>query len=459
MKNVATVVSVLLAVVVTTTAPMNAQTRKGDLTASAGYSALFYRGDFVSDRAGDGGLFTLSYNTSDRFWVEGRVAFGSYYWQTNPTLIKRFSDYYGPSGALGGMYPGSTVKIESQNTASLTALDVTFGYVLIPNKSFVPFVTGGFGLISFRPSNTSGGESLPNYQNGAYPSSVASIPLGVGVLVPIADQLSLSARYDHRFVFSGYLDDYEVRGANDGLSALSIGLSYRFNDRSEQGKGQLWCEQCSTWYDVNNCAICEAQNCEICRQQRANRSDIASNEPVAPKPPQVQMPPKPEPPAVEPDPEPEPEPEPAPAPAPVKEPARPAAPKKKLNAQGIRFNVNSDVIDFTDPTTKTRMDEMLEYLTQDCDDLEVLVEGHASVDGPAKRNQELSVMRARSVAKWLLENGVPEERIKGSIGYGSSMPRVPDPPPSVARKMTKQQLEAIREQNRRIEMSVLKDCE
>ena len=141
----------------------------------------------------------------------------------------------------------------------------------------------------------------------------------------------------------------------------------------------------------------------------------------------------------------------------MKEPT--PAVKKKLNAQGIRFNVNSDIIDFTDPTTRTRMHEMLDYLTQDCEDLEVLVEGHASVDGPAKRNQELSVMRARSVAKWLLENGVAPERIKGAIGYGSSMPRVPDPPPAVARKMTKQQLEAIREQNRRIELSVLKDCE
>jgi outer membrane protein OmpA-like peptidoglycan-associated protein len=457
-------VSVLLAVLVAIMAPMNAQTRKGDISASASYSALFYRGDFVSDRAGDGGLFTLSYNTSDRFWIEGRIGFGAYHWQTNPTLIKKFADYYGPSAALGGVYPGSTVKIESQNQASLTALDVTFGYVLVQNTSFVPFVTGGFGLVSFRPSNTSGGESLPNYQNGVYPSSVACIPLGVGVLVPIADQLSLSARYDHRFVFSGYLDDYEVRGANDGLSALSIGLSYRFSDRAEQGgKGQYWCEQCSTWYDVNNCAICATQNCEICKQRKAHQDDLAvSQQPAVPTQQQVQsqQPIQPEPPAPEVAPEPEPAPAPAPAPASAKEqPMREAGSSKKLNAQGIRFNVNSDVIDFTDPTTKTRMDEMLDYLTQDCDDLEVLVEGHASVDGPAKRNQELSALRARAVAKWLLENGVPSERIKGAIGYGSSMPKVSDPLPSVARKMTKQQLEAIREQNRRIELSVLKDCE
>jgi outer membrane protein OmpA-like peptidoglycan-associated protein len=141
------------------------------------------------------------------------------------------------------------------------------------------------------------------------------------------------------------------------------------------------------------------------------------------------------------------------------EPSEDAKPRKKLTAEGIQFKVNSDVIDFRDPTTSARMNEMLEYLTQDCDDLEVLIEGHASVDGPAKRNKELSSMRARAVSKWLTENGVPPQRIKGTVGYGSSMPRIPDPPAAAMRKMTKQQLEAIREQNRRIELSILKDCE
>lgn len=448
---------VLLALSISLPCVAQAQTRKGDITASAGYSAHFYRGDFDADRAGDGGLFTLSYNTSDRFWIEGRIGFGSYHWQTSSTLIKKYDNYYGPGATFGGTYPGSLAKIESNNQAGLTTLDVTFGYILLPNRSFTPFISGGFGLVHFTPRNSNEGAPLPNYDKGVYPSSVASFPLGLGVMVPLADQLSLTARYDYRLVFSSYLDDYNFRGENDGLSALSIGLSYRFNERSETNKGPLWCEQCKTWYDVNNCAICAAQNCEICRQKQAQVPDVAVNEPVEPVPASA-----PAAAAATPAPAPQPQPEPpAPEPAneaePVKEPS--TAAKKKLNAQGIRFNVNSDVIDFTDPTTRVRMDEMLDYLTQDCQDLEVLVEGHASVDGPAKRNQELSVLRARSVAKWLLENGVPAERIKGAIGYGSSMPRVPDPSPAVARKMTKQQLEAIREQNRRIELSVLNDCE
>lgn len=434
-----------------------AQTRKGDVVASVGYSANFYRGEFVSGRAGDGAMLTLSYNTSDRLWIEGRIGFGAYNWETNAGLVSKYDDYYGNGASFGGNYPGSLTKISSRNESSLTTLDVTFGFVLMQNKSFTPFVSGGFGMVNFSPRTASDRESLPNYERGAYPSSVASIPLGIGVLIPIADQLSLTARYDHRIVFSGYLDDYEVGSSNDGLSALTIGLAYRFNERDNartaQGKGRYWCEQCSTWYDVNNCAICAAQNCEICKRRRAGQSDeLAEAAPVDERP-VVQEPVEPEKPAPAIQPQ---EPEPAP---PVKEPATPAKPKKKLSAQGIRFNVDSDIIDFSDPTTKTRMDEMLDYMTQACDDLEVLVEGHASVDGPAKRNQELSVLRARAVAKWLQENGVPSERIKGAIGYGSAMPKVPDPPPSVARRMTKQQLEAIREQNRRIELSILKDCE
>ncbi|MFN5875121.1 MAG: outer membrane beta-barrel protein, partial [Ignavibacteria bacterium] len=326
-----------------------AQTRKGDVVTSVGYSANFYRGEFVSGRAGDGAMLTLAYNTSDRLWIEGRIGFGAYNWETNAGLVSKYADYYGSSASFGGNYPGSLTKISSRNESNLTTLDVTFGFVLLQNRSFTPFVSGGFGMVNFSPRTTSDRESLPNYERGAYPSSVASIPLGVGVMIPIADQLSLSARYDHRIVFSGYLDDYEVGSSNDGLSALTIGLSYRFNERDNaptaQGKGRYWCEQCSTWYDVNNCAICAAQNCEICKQRRAGQGDDLADAAPTPEAPAVKTP---EPPAT-PEPAIQPE-EPKPAP-PVKESEPAAAVKKKLSAQGIRFNVNSDVIDFTDPTT------------------------------------------------------------------------------------------------------------
>jgi hypothetical protein len=38
------------------------------------------------------------------------------------------------------------------------------------------------------------------------------------------------------------------------------------------------------------------------------------------------------------------------------------------------------------------------------------------------------------------------------------MPKIAEPSPSVAKRMSKVQLEAIREQNRRIELEILEDC-
>ncbi|MBM4179140.1 MAG: OmpA family protein [Ignavibacteria bacterium] len=421
---------------------LQAQTRRGDVVGSIGYSALFYSGELKSDKSGDALFATLAYNTSDRFWIEGRIGFGTYFFQTDANLVRKYTEYYGPTGTLGGLYPGSPTKIGSQNSSSYTALDVSFGFVILKNASVTPFLTGGLGLVHFSPRNESDNTPLPNYDKGAYPASVASIPLGVGLLVPLSDDVSLSARYDHRFVFSGYLDDIQVGGANDGLSSISIGLAYRFNERPKSDEGRCWCELGKSRYDADNCAICEVQNCEICRQRQPRRAaEIADNREPAAEPAPKPIQPEPAPVVKEPEPEPTPK------------------PNRKLITQGIRFNVNSDVIDFTDPTTKARMAEMVQFFNESCDELEALIEGHASVDGPAKRNQELSVLRARAVAKWLVDNGVAPEKIMGAIGYGSSMPRVPDPPAAAARRMTKLQLEAIREQNRRIELSILRDCE
>jgi outer membrane protein OmpA-like peptidoglycan-associated protein len=136
----------------------------------------------------------------------------------------------------------------------------------------------------------------------------------------------------------------------------------------------------------------------------------------------------------------------------------PASPKRKLTVNGIRFGVDSEQINMDDPATRTNMNEMLEYLRESCQELRVLIGGHASSDGPEPRNQELSVLRARQVAAWLVEQGVPEEKIQGAIGYGSSMPKIAEPTPAIASRMTKEQLEAIREQNRRIELEILEDC-
>lgn len=148
--------------------------------------------------------------------------------------------------------------------------------------------------------------------------------------------------------------------------------------------------------------------------------------------------------------------EPASPPAPTPPPA--AKPRKKF-AKDIRFKLDSDEFDLTAPETRQNLEELLAYMQESCDNLSVMIEGHASSEGPADRNRDLSDLRARRVQAWLLEQGVPAAKIRGAIGYGSAQPRVKEPSPAAARKMSRERLEDIRRLNRRIEVAVLRDCE
>ncbi|MFM8771609.1 MAG: OmpA family protein, partial [Candidatus Kapaibacterium sp.] len=98
------------------------------------------------------------------------------------------------------------------------------------------------------------------------------------------------------------------------------------------------------------------------------------------------------------------------------------------------------------------------YMKGTCEELQVIIEGHASADGPPERNQELSELRALRIKQWLIDNGISESKIRSAVGRGSSSPKVVEPAPDVAKKMPKEQLEAIRAKNRRIEVVVVKDC-
>ncbi len=121
---------------------------------------------------------------------------------------------------------------------------------------------------------------------------------------------------------------------------------------------------------------------------------------------------------------------------------------------GIYFRVNSDDFDLSRPETSRNLSRLLSYLRQ-CDDIGVVIEGHTSSEGNPRWNQQLSQKRARRVQDWLLDNGVAREKILGTIGYGSQLPRVPEPRDgSVPASL----LEQIRRQNRRITTLVREPC-
>ena len=138
------------------------------------------------------------------------------------------------------------------------------------------------------------------------------------------------------------------------------------------------------------------------------------------------------------------------------------------NFPGILFIVNTDNFDLTVPGTLENLTK-IKGLVDQCKDLKVEIEGHASGEGDPKRNQELSEMRAARVKNWLILQGVDSNKIVRTIGYGSSRPLVPEPKPTTATKTKKgkkvvtkgataEQVEAARKQNRRIAVRVVETC-
>ncbi|HSI91696.1 MAG TPA: OmpA family protein [Adhaeribacter sp.] len=94
-----------------------------------------------------------------------------------------------------------------------------------------------------------------------------------------------------------------------------------------------------------------------------------------------------------------------------------------------------------EPKSKTELKKLIAFLRRN-PAIKVEISGHTDDIGTDQSNQELSEKRARAVADFLTNNGVPRDRIR-SAGYGESKPAVPN------------SSEANRQQNRRIEFKIL----
>ncbi len=106
---------------------------------------------------------------------------------------------------------------------------------------------------------------------------------------------------------------------------------------------------------------------------------------------------------------------------------------------GITFELDSDVII---DTSFPLLDEAVAVLGE-YPHLRIMIEGHTSSEGTREHNMSLSKRRARSVATYLTDKGVPADRIE-TEGFG------PDRP--VASNDT----EEDRAKNRRIEFKILR---
>jgi outer membrane protein OmpA-like peptidoglycan-associated protein len=130
----------------------------------------------------------------------------------------------------------------------------------------------------------------------------------------------------------------------------------------------------------------------------------------------------------------------------------------KTDFPDILFKVNSDEFNYDLPATALSLAKLLDYVNQ-CEGIQFRLGGHSSAEGNPKRNQELSELRAGKVKQWLVQQGVNTDKIQGVIGYGSNQPKNPEPSAKEQKKMSKENLENLRKQNRRISVEITRTCD
>jgi len=130
-------------------------------------------------------------------------------------------------------------------------------------------------------------------------------------------------------------------------------------------------------------------------------------------------------------------PPPPPPPTPTPQPLPPPS-GKRIVLRGVHFDFNKSDIR---PDSRPILDEAGEILKEN-PDVRISVEGHTDAIGSDGYNKQLSLRRAEAVFRYLVNHGIPPERME-VIGYGKRRP--------VASNDT----DSGRAQNRRVELRVM----
>ncbi len=126
-----------------------------------------------------------------------------------------------------------------------------------------------------------------------------------------------------------------------------------------------------------------------------------------------------------------------------------AAAPPRVEVRDNKIEIHEKIqFDFDKATIKdastSLMTEIADVIKKNPQIKKIRIEGHASSEGSAQHNKQLSDDRAKSVMKWLTDHGIPTAELM-SQGFGSDKP--------IADNNT----EDGREKNRRVEFTILEE--
>jgi len=377
-------------------------------------------------------IFTLlvSLGSAKAQDVAGRISFGfdgggNKYWGN-------FSDtHFGFSGdlfirwnildvlSLHAMYNGGLLRYKSSpldlpataalgtvNTTRHGGWDLLLSYNVFPDETFVPYVIGGLELLNFEPKDANA-NPLPNNARAGYAKNVVGGVLGLGFEMFISQKVTFNGKVMVHLTGTDWLDDYTAGPPNNTQDVfLTFGVGFSYYIFAPDVIKTVEAAPVSNTTNITN-----VYNTNIIKGDTVviRETDTVYKEKVR---------------------------------------------KGTIyNFPGTLFIVNTDDLNTAVPGNLQNLHN-IKTLVNQCPDLKVEIQGHASHEGTVARNQELSDMRARKIKQWLIDQGVRSDKIISTIGLGTSDDAVYEPTNS-----TPAQLEAARILNRRISVKVVEGCQ
>jgi outer membrane protein OmpA-like peptidoglycan-associated protein len=133
--------------------------------------------------------------------------------------------------------------------------------------------------------------------------------------------------------------------------------------------------------------------------------------------------------------------------------------RKPLELTDIRFTQGTAQLEGPEAGLQSQLEELVVWANS-CPALTFSITAHESRELPAEEARKLTDGRAAAVKKFLVEHGVAPSKVIRATGNGSKTPIAdePDPLSPAAKAMNPEELEALRNKNRRITIEAVGVC-
>ena len=396
----------------------DAQVRKNCISFGFDMGGNKYYGNFTDNKFGFGGDLFIRWNIMDWLSLHAQWQGEQLRYGVGPVALGKYPDYFGTNVVIvTSKYPepnsptSHNIVVDPTNVVRTGEWQLLLSWNIFPDQTFVPYFMGGIEEFNWEPKTANNGQPLPNNARAGYSKDILAGVLGVGYELYVTNKVAFNGKVLLHLTGTDWLDDYSnpATHSQDVFLSAGVGFSYVIFSPPEEKAPVI--TTAGNTYVTNN----KTENTYTTTY--VNRTDTIYVQGDVDtvflyRPPINTI----------------------------------------VNFPGTLFIVNTDEFNMKVPGNASNLRRIKELVDQ-CPDMRIEIQGFASNEGPAARNQELSEMRAARIKTWLLEQGVSGDKISGTVGYGTSRPMIEEPT-----GVTPARLEEIRVQNRRIAVRVTRAC-